>query len=71
MRVWSFCIAASQRERDLARGFVRARTAVEALRRIGHPDANVYQCMCDVDLPSGSGPFYEPADHDVCRMFRQ
>lgn len=71
MHVWSFCIAASQREPDLARGFVRARTAVEALRRIGHPDANVYQCMCDVDLPSGSGPFYESADHDVCRAFRQ
>lgn len=41
MHVWSFCIAVSQRKADLARGFVRARTAVDALRRIGHPDANV------------------------------
>lgn len=59
MHVWSFCIAVSKREPDLARGFVRACTAEEALWRIGHPDANVYPCMPDVDLPSGNGPFYE------------
>jgi hypothetical protein len=58
MQVWSFCIAASQREPDLAHGFVRAATALESLERIGHPDANVYPCMPDVDLPPGTGPFY-------------
>lgn len=59
MHVWSFCIAASQTERDLGRGFVRAATAVDALQRIGHPDVNVYPCRSDVDLPPGPGPFYE------------
>ena len=59
MQVWSFCIAASQIEPDRARGFVRAPTTADALRRVGHPDANVYQCMSDVYLPLGFGPFYE------------
>ena len=59
MRVWSFCIAASLSEPDRARGFVRAPTATDALQRIGHPEANVYPCMPDVDLPPGWGPFYE------------
>lgn len=59
MHVWSFCIATSQTERDLGRGFVRAATAADALQRIKHPDANVYPCMPDVYLPPGHGPFYE------------
>lgn len=61
MHVWSFCIAASQHHPDLARGFVRARTVEEALQRINHPDANIYPCIPDVDLPPGPGPF-EDAD---------
>lgn len=59
MRVWSFCIAASQSEPDQARGFVRAETAGEAFARIGHQDANVYPCMPDVPLPDGPGPFLD------------
>lgn len=64
MHVWSFCIATSQTERDLGRSFVRAPTAADALQRIGHPDATVYACMPDIDLPPGHGPFYE---EDGCR----
>lgn len=59
MHVWSFCIAAHQAGFDLGRGFVRAPTAADALRLIGHPEANVYPCRPDVDLPHGPGPFYE------------
>ena len=59
MNIWSFCIAARQDLPDLGSGFVRANTAEEALARIGHPEANVYPCATDVDLPSGRGPFFE------------
>lgn len=42
MRYWSYCISADPQSPDMATGFVQADTAQEALRQIGHPDANVY-----------------------------
>lgn len=59
MKIWSFCIAARQDLPDLGSGFVRAHTAEEALAQIGHPEANVYACATDVELPPGRGPFFE------------
>lgn len=46
MRLWSYTIAADQRDPDRP-GFVWAPSAQIALAVIGHPDANVYELPRD------------------------
>lgn len=59
MKVWSFCIAARRGDEDPPCGFVRASSLAEALELVGHPHANVYPCMDDVDLLDEAGLVHE------------
>lgn len=54
MAIWSFCVAASLDGPDEGSGFVRADTAAEAVRLVGHPEVNVYPCHDDVEMPEGA-----------------
>lgn len=54
MAIWGSDIAASTEGPDQGSGFVRAATAEEALRLVGHPEANVYPCCDDVAMPEGA-----------------
>lgn len=57
MRLWSFAISADPSKPDLATGYVWAGTAAEALRQVGHPDANVYELPIDASsIPDALGP---------------
>lgn len=58
MKVWSFCIAATQSEPDKGEGFVVASSPEEALRLIGHPDANIYPCPDDAFDPRDKNPLF-------------
>lgn len=63
MAIWCSDIAASTEGPDEGSGFVRAATAEEALWAVGHPEANVYPCCDDVEMPEGAAVWF-PGRHE-------